>query len=91
VHLIVFSPNQEACNRKIVIFASFNTKKGDEELKKSELVKILKRQGCQFWESGANHDKWKSPNGNIIIVPRHEATEIATGTLKKILKMAGVE
>lgn len=30
-------------------------------MKRSELVKILKKHGCKFVEHGGNHDKFYSP------------------------------
>ena len=60
-------------------------------MKTSELVKLLKRAGCTFYESGAEHDAWKCPNGKTIRIPRHGSKEIATGTLHRILKDAGLK
>ena len=47
-------------------------------MKTSELIKILKSEGCKMVESGAEHDKWFSPISNEYFrVPRHKSKEIA--------------
>lgn len=41
-------------------------------MKTSELVKILKKNGCVFVEHGKEHDKWHSnKTGKDIRIPRH--------------------
>ena len=61
-------------------------------MKISELIKILKSEGCKLVESGAEHDKWFSPISNEYFrVPRHKSKEIAKGTLNAILKQAGLK
>ena len=63
-----------------------------EEMKVSELIRILKRSGCRFVEHGREHDKWHSDTtGKDFRVPRHKSKEIPSGTLKAILKDAGIE
>ena len=60
-------------------------------MKVSELKKILKLHGCYEISSGKEHDVWESPLTNAKIrIPRHQSKEIATGTLKAILKQAGI-
>lgn len=59
-------------------------------MKRSELLKLLKKGGCQFHHSGGEHDAWACPNGNIVRIPRH-AKEIATGTVHRIMKEAGLK
>lgn len=64
--------------------------KGDY-MKASELIKILKKNGCQFIREGGNHEVWYSPISNTkTAVPRHPGKEIPTGTCKKILKDMGL-
>ena len=61
-------------------------------MKTSELTKILKRGGCRFIEHRGEHDFWFSPvSGKEIVVPRHPAKEIPTGTANRILKDAGLK
>ena len=60
-------------------------------MKVSELVKILKRNGCKFVRHGKEHDVWQSSITNKKIrIPRHKNQEIPTGTAKQILKDAGL-
>jgi len=61
-------------------------------MKKSELEKLLKQNGCYFVKPGKRHDRWHSPLSNSTFsVPRHEGKEIPIGTLNSILKQAGIE
>lgn len=58
----------------------------------NELIKILSRKGCVFESNGGNHDWWYSPiTDRRFQIPRHRSKEVAPGTLKSILKQAGVE
>lgn len=60
-------------------------------MKTAELLKILKKNGCYLIRHGSNHDIWFSPMTNKqFAVPRHK-DEIKIGTLKSILKEAGIE
>ena len=55
-------------------------------MKKSELERRLKSQGCVLESHGKRHDKWVNlKTGAFDFVPRH-ADEVATGTASKILK-----
>lgn len=61
-------------------------KKFFDFMKKSELERRLKSQGCELASHGKRHDKWVNPKtGAFDFVPRH-ADEVATGTASKILK-----
>lgn len=58
----------------------------------AELIKILKKNGCYLYEHGGNHDRYYSPITNRkFSVGRHKSEEVRTGTLRKILKDAGIE
>lgn len=60
-------------------------------LKTSELIKLLKRNRMKIYRHGANHDIWYSPvTGKYFEVGRH-SKEIPTGTLRRILKDAGIQ
>lgn len=60
-------------------------------MKTSELLKILKKNGCYFSRHGKRHDIWISPITNKQFpVPRHK-DEIKPGTLKSILDDAGIQ
>lgn len=60
-------------------------------MKTVELLKILKKSGCSLVRHGSNHDIWISPITNKqFAIPRHK-DEIKIGTLKNILKDAGLD
>ena len=55
-------------------------------MKTTELVKLLKQNGCQFVGSRKKHDMWYSPNSDsVVMIPRHGAKEVPSGTLDGIL------
>ena len=57
----------------------------------AELERLLKSYGCYPLDGGTKHDKWFSPlNGKKFLVPRHKGKEVALGTLRQILKDAGI-
>ena len=62
-------------------------------MKYSELEKKLKKAGC--YESGATmggHPLWYSPmTDKYIKMSHHKNHEVATGTLKSIIKDSGVK
>lgn len=60
-------------------------------MKQKDLIKILKRNKCYIVRHGSNHDIWYSTISNKQFpLPRHK-TEIKVGTLKNILKEAGIK
>ena len=60
-------------------------------MKTSELQRLLKAHGCYAISSGKEHDVWYSPVTEAKIrLPRHKSQEIPKGTLKSILKQAGI-
>ena len=61
-------------------------------MKTSELIKILKNNGCHIVRHGSNHDVWFSPlTKTMFIVGRHLSKEIKKGTLNSILNKAGID
>jgi mRNA interferase HicA len=60
--------------------------------KSSELIRILKRDGWYVVSQSGSHKKMKHDikPGNVV-VPDHGSKEIATGTMNKILKDAGLK
>jgi len=58
-------------------------------LTKYEIEKRLSQNGFKKF-SGGKHDIWKKPGFPPISVPRHKG-DIPYGTLKSILKAAGLE
>lgn len=60
-------------------------------MKLNELLKILSKNGIELVQHGKRHDFYYSPiTEKSFPVPRH-AKEIAVGTLKSIMKDAGLE
>ena len=61
-------------------------------MKTSELIKLLKKNGCFFVEHGKEHYKWYSTKtGRDIRIPRHGSKEIPSGTANRILRDAGLK
>ncbi|MDR1814969.1 MAG: type II toxin-antitoxin system HicA family toxin [Tannerella sp.] len=61
-------------------------------IKYSELEKKLKLFGCQLSENGKRHPIWISPiTGLKFAMSYHKSEEVAEGTLRDILKKAGVK
>ena len=64
----------------------------NEVMKFAELIKKLEKSGCILQRRGANHDIYYSPaSGKIFPVGRHHGKEVPNGTLKQILKEAGLK
>jgi len=54
-------------------------------MKRDELLKLLRREGCYLKREGANHSLWiSSITGRIETIPRHN--EIQENLAKKIIK-----
>ncbi len=61
-------------------------------MKVNELKQLLKKNGCYLYREGSRHEIWISgKTGKKFQVPRHGAQELPTGTLKAILRSAGIE
>ena len=61
-------------------------------MKYAELEKKLKLFGCRWYENGSNHPIWISPiTGQKFPMSYHKNQEVKTGTLKSIIKLAGVK
>lgn len=61
-------------------------------MKYSELIKLLKRAGCTVYREGSNHTQWHSPiTGKIFPVRRYKSEDVPIGTLKSIMRDAGLE
>ena len=62
-------------------------------MKYNELMRKLKKAGCH--DTGreiCGHPAWYSPKtGKYFAVNHHGSQEVATGTLKNILRAAGLE
>ena len=60
-------------------------------MKQSELLKLFAKHKIVIAQHGKRHDIYFSPiTGKMFPVPRH-SKEIAIGTLKSIMKDAGLE
>ncbi len=61
-------------------------------MKISELKKLLRESGCILHREGRNHEVWINPKTKQkFMVPRHNTQDVPMGTLKSILKSAGIE
>ena len=61
-------------------------------MKVSELIKLLKANGCYLVAHGKEHDKWHSDiTGKNFMIPRHPSKELPSGTANKIKKDAGLK
>lgn len=62
-------------------------------MKYNELIRLLRKNGC--YDTGkqmAGHPLWINPKTNMVFkVSNHGGQEVATGTLKNILKAAGIK
>lgn len=59
-------------------------------MKTQELLKLLRKNKCRIIRNGSRHDVWYSEiTDRQFTVPRHKM-EIPVGTLKNILKDAGI-
>lgn len=60
-------------------------------MKTSELKRMLSAKGCYFLSHGGRHGHWFSPITKLTFtVPRHDSQEVPKGTLKNIMKKAGI-
>ena len=61
-------------------------------MKTSELKKQLRSGGCKQEGEFTEHERWYSPiTGKHFAVPRHNSKEVASGTVNRILKDAGLK
>ena len=61
-------------------------------MKYAELKRFLKSKGCYNTRTGTDHEKWKSPYSKLpFTVSRHDQQEVPPGTLKAILRQAGLD
>lgn len=61
-------------------------------MKYSELERKLKAAGCWVKREGSSHQIWFSPITNKqFTVGRHKNEEVKNGTLKSIMRAAGLE
>ncbi|MBQ8508354.1 MAG: type II toxin-antitoxin system HicA family toxin [Clostridia bacterium] len=57
-----------------------------------ELKRLLRKSKCRFDHDGGRHEMWYSPiTDTYFPVPRHDGHEVPQGTLKSILRDAGIK
>ncbi len=76
-------------SRKIPTFAENNS----DAMKYSELAKRLRQIGCfPLQKDRGGHPLWYSPKtGKTFQMSHHDKQEVATGTLRKIKRDAGLD
>ena len=62
-------------------------------MKYSELERLLKSRGCYYTGKEANgHPLWYSPTSELLFrMSNHKSQEVPKGTLRQILKEAGIQ
>lgn len=65
--------------------------KGSDDMKRSELLKILKKHGCKLVRNGSRHDIFYSPLTNQEFPVWRHGKDIPKGTATEILKQAGIQ
>lgn len=54
------------------------------------VVRALERLGFRMDRQRGSHASYVHPDGRIVTVPMHSGREIARGTLREIIRVAGV-
>ncbi|MFL5912358.1 MAG: type II toxin-antitoxin system HicA family toxin [Gaiellaceae bacterium] len=57
-------------------------------MKRADLERHLRDQGCRFVGEGGRHAKWRGPTGRASTIPRHR--EIKPGTVRAICRQLDV-
>jgi len=57
-------------------------------LKSRELVAVLVKIGFELARQRGSHARFKHPDGRVVTIPVHPATDIGRGLLRKILRDA---
>jgi predicted RNA binding protein YcfA (HicA-like mRNA interferase family) len=57
-------------------------------IKRTDLVRHLRRHGCTVLRQGSRHELWVGPSGAWSTVPRHR--EIPLGTARAICQQLGI-
>ncbi|MFN5168344.1 MAG: type II toxin-antitoxin system HicA family toxin [Cyclobacteriaceae bacterium] len=58
-------------------------------MKPKELIRLLEKEGFVFVRQSGSHAIFRKPGHKLIVVPIH-SRDIPTGTLRSILKDAGL-
>jgi predicted RNA binding protein YcfA (HicA-like mRNA interferase family) len=54
------------------------------------VVRALEKLGFRFQRQRGSHASFVHPDGRIVTVPMHSDREIARGTLREIIRVAGI-
>ena len=54
----------------------------------SEVVKVIRQHGFVLSGQRGSHQKWRHPDGRMVIVAHHGPKSIPIGTLKSIIEGA---
>ncbi len=60
-------------------------------MKRSELLKLLKKHGCKLVRNGSRHDIFYSPLTDAEFPVWRHGKDIPKGTAAEILKQAGIQ
>ena len=52
---------------------------------------MLRRNGFGLVDQRGSHQKWRHPDGRLVIVAQHGSKPIPIGTLKSIIKGSGLD
>ncbi len=58
--------------------------------KPDEVQRVLQRLGLQLIRQSGSHAVYRHPDGRWTTVPIHPGKDVAKGTLRKIIKDAGI-
>jgi predicted RNA binding protein YcfA (HicA-like mRNA interferase family) len=56
----------------------------------AKVVKALERAGFAVARVSGSHHVLRHPDGRVVVVPVHPGQDIAKGTLRSLLKLAGM-
>jgi predicted RNA binding protein YcfA (HicA-like mRNA interferase family) len=58
-----------------------------KETRYREVVNQLKKLGWSLRSTKGSHEKWVSPSGEMLIIPKHSA--ISPGVMRQVIKKLG--
>jgi predicted RNA binding protein YcfA (HicA-like mRNA interferase family) len=68
----------------------YTSKRNGGRLKSCELIKLLEKNGWILSRVKGSHHTFKHPDSCAIVTLPHPSKDIKTGTLRQILKKAGL-
>ncbi len=75
----------------IHVIPLYYQQKGSDDMKRSELLKLLKKHGCKLVRNGSRHDIFYSPITNQEFPVWRHGKDIPKGTATEIMKQAGIQ